>query len=312
MPDEPEKGDDEGGSGPADPDGAEPVVFLAFVEDDLEATGPDDQEAHAEVVEAGDAGVLDGGGIDNVAVDHEERRAADRDVDVEGVAPGVGVGEIAAEGGTEDGGDDDSEGEDGHGGAAFGGREAFEQDGLGDGLEGAAAGALDDAGEEDKAEGGCGSAGEGSDREDGHAAHKKAFAAESEREPVRRGEDDGVGYKVGGEDPGSLVVGGGERAGDVGEGNGGDGGIEHLHKGGEHDGGGNEPGVDACGDVGGLVGLGLGGGGHVGTAFPGRLCSRVGNRSGWRKSVGLSPPHVCPTAWAAAGRAGEGHVGLKE
>ena len=147
------------------------------------------------------------GGILDEAVDHEERQHADGDVDVEGVAPGVGVGEPAAEGGAEHGGDDDAEGEDGHGGAAFARREAFEQDGLREGLEGAAAGSLDDAGEQQEAEGGRGSAGEAGDGEDGDAGHEEALAAEAQGEPVGGGKDDGVGDEVAGEHPGGFVGG---------------------------------------------------------------------------------------------------------
>ena len=100
----------------------------------------------------GDLGVLDVGGVLDVLVDHVEGEDADGDVDVEGVAPGVGVGEPAAEGGAEDGGDDDAEGEDGHGGSAFDGRKAFEQDGLRERLEGSSAGSLDDAEEQQEGE----------------------------------------------------------------------------------------------------------------------------------------------------------------
>ncbi len=134
--------------GPADPGGSEPVVLLALVEDDLEAAGPDDEQRRSRGCRRGDFGVLDVGRVVDEAADHEDGEDADGDVDVEGVAPGVGVGEPAAEGGAEDGGDDDSEGEDGHGGSALGGREGLEEDGLGERLEGASAGSLDDAGEE--------------------------------------------------------------------------------------------------------------------------------------------------------------------
>ena len=68
------------------------------------------------------------------------------------------------------------------------------------------------------------------------------------------GEDDGVGDEIAGEHPGGFVGGGGEAAGDVGERDGGDGGVEHFHEGREHDGGGDEPGVDALGDLGRVVG----------------------------------------------------------
>ena len=43
--------DDQRGHRPAHPDGAKPVVFLALVEHDLQAAGPDDQQAEADVVE---------------------------------------------------------------------------------------------------------------------------------------------------------------------------------------------------------------------------------------------------------------------
>ncbi len=254
MPAEVDEGRDEEEGGPANPGSAEPVVLLALVEDDLEAAGPDDERGEAVAVERGDLGFADVGGIVDEAVDHEEGEDADGDVDVEGVAPGVGVGEPAAEGGTEDGGDDDSEGEDGHGGTAFCGREGLEEDGLGERLEGSAASALDDAGEKHDAEGGGGSAGEAGDGEDGDAGHEEALAAEFEGEPVARGENDGVGDEIAGEDPGGFVGGGGEGAGDVGESDGGDGGVEHLHEGRKHDRGGDQPGVDAVGGFSGLIG----------------------------------------------------------
>ena len=242
----------------------------------MQASGPDDEGAEADAVEARGFGVLDVGRIDDEAVDHEQGEDADGDVDVEGIAPGVGVGEPAAEGGAEDGCDDDSEGEDCHGCSAFAGWEGFEQDGLGEGLERSAAGALNYASEEQKSQGGGRSAGEGGGGEDGDAGHEETLASETEGEPVAGGEDDGVGDEVGGEDPGGFVDGGGEGAGDVRESDGGDGGVEHLHESGEHDGGRDEPGIYAatylCGVIlqggvglrgwGALVGEGGGGCGH--------------------------------------------------
>ncbi len=100
---------------PADPDGAEPVDFLSLVEDDLQAAGPDGEQAEAEVVEVAYFGVFDVGRIVDEAADHEDGQRADGDVDVEGIAPAVGVGQPAAEGGAEDGRDDDAKGEEGHG-----------------------------------------------------------------------------------------------------------------------------------------------------------------------------------------------------
>ena len=184
------------------------------------------------------------------AVDHVEGEQADGDVDVEGVAPGVGVCEPAAESGAEDRGDDDSKAEERHGAAALAGREGLEQDGLGERLEGASAGSLDDPGGENEGESGGRSAGEAGQGEDGDAGHEEALAAELEGAPVACGQDDGVGDQIAGEHPGCLVGGGGEGAGDVREGDRGDGGVEHLHEGGEHDGRGDEPGIDAGGDLG--------------------------------------------------------------
>src|SRR5205823_5754898 len=144
-------------------------------------------------------------------------------------------------------------GADGHGGSAFYVWERLQEDGLREGLQGSAAGSLDDAGEEHDGEGGGCSAGEAGNGEDGDAGHEEALAAEAEGEPVARGEDDGVGDEIAGEDPGGFVGGGREGAGDVGEGDRGDGGVEHLHECGEHDGGGDQPGVDAVGGFSGLV-----------------------------------------------------------
>lgn len=47
--------------------------------------------------------------------------------------------------------------------------------------------------------------------------------------------------QIAGEHPSGFVGGGGETAGDVGKGDGSDGGVQHLHEGGQHDGGGDQP-----------------------------------------------------------------------
>ena len=254
VPDKESEAGDEEEEGPADPEGAEPVRLLPLVQDDLKQACPDDEGAEAEVVERGDAGVLDVRRVVDEAVDHVEGEYADGDVDVEGVSPGVCVCEPAAEGGAEDGGDDDAEAEESHGGPALAWREGLQHDGLGERLKSAAAGPLDDARDQDEGESGSRSAGEAGDGEDGDTAHEEALAAKLEGAPVAGGEDDGVGDQVAGEHPGCLVGGGGERTGDVGESDRGDGGVQHLHEGGKHDGRGDEPGIDSGGDLGGEVG----------------------------------------------------------
>jgi len=218
MPDPTDEGEDERGDGPADPGGAEPVVLLALVEDDLEAAGPDAQKAEADVVEGADFGVPDVGWVVDEPGDEDDGEKADGDIDVEGIAPTECIGKPAAEGGTEHRGEHDAQAVGGHGHGTFGDGKAFEKDGLGEGLQGSAACSLEDAGEQDDAEGGGGSAKEGGDGEDGDADEEKALAAEAAGKPVGGGEDDGVGDQVGGEDPGGFRVGGRERAGDVGQG----------------------------------------------------------------------------------------------
>ena len=113
-----------------------------------------------------------------------------------------------------------------------------------DGREAAAADALKDAGDEHDVEAGGDAAEEGSDGEEGDAGHVVIFSAEDAGEPGGHGEDDGIGDEVGGEDPGDLVVGAAETAGDVGERDIGDGGVEQLHEGGEGDGEGDDPRVN--------------------------------------------------------------------
>jgi len=93
--------------------------------------------------------------------DHDDRQNSDGNVDVEGVSPAIGIGKPAAKRGADDGRNDHSKGEDSHGCSAHAGRKALKQDGLGEWLKRAASGALNDAGNEDEAEGRCSSAEEG-------------------------------------------------------------------------------------------------------------------------------------------------------
>jgi hypothetical protein len=125
-------------------------------------------------------------------------------------------------------------------------------------LQCAAARSLQDAGQQDDAQRRRRSAEEGGDGEDDDAGEQKALAAKAAGEPVGGGQDDGVGHQVAGEHPGGLGVGGGERAGDVRQRHRGDGGVKHLHEGGQHDRDGDQPRVYALGER--VTGLGLGGG----------------------------------------------------
>ena len=175
---------------------------------------------------------------------HDDGREADGDVDVENPAPTVAVGEPAAEDGAEKRRDHDAESPEAHGFAAVLWREGFEEDGLRNWLEAAAARALNDATDDQERKRGSESTREGSDGEAGDREHEHAFAAEVIGEPAGERKNDGVGDEVGGERPGGFVNGGGEAAGDVREGDVDDGGVENFHEGGKHHGDGDEPRID--------------------------------------------------------------------
>ena len=151
APDEKRESDDCGDEEGDDEAGAEPVVFLAFVEHDLEGADGDDEQAEAPVVDAF-AALADFGEVGRVfdeAVGEIERDDADGDVEEEDPAPGVVVDDPAADGGAEDGRDDDGDSVDGEGHAAFLRWEGVGEDGLLAGLEAAAGRALQHA-EEDQ------------------------------------------------------------------------------------------------------------------------------------------------------------------
>ena len=273
--------------------GTEPVVFLALVEQHLEAADGDDEQAEAPVIDAffafADCGQI-GRVLDN-AVGEVEREHADGDVDEEDPAPTVVVDDPAADGGAEDGCEDDGHAIDGEGHAAFCGGEGIGEDGLLAGLKAAAGRALEYAEEDEHAEGGRESAEQGGHGEKQHAGHVKALAADAVGDPSADGQDDGVGDEVAGEDPGGFVAAGGEGAADVGHGDVGDGGVQGLHEGGQGDGDGNDPGVGArppgvvereCGGRG-QRGSFLGVGGGMGPVDLGFVLSRVTDwGAGWK------------------------------
>jgi len=72
VPTEIDKRRDEEEDGPANPGGSEPVVFLTFVENDLETAGPDDEGAEAVAIEGSDLGFGDVGRVVDEAADHED------------------------------------------------------------------------------------------------------------------------------------------------------------------------------------------------------------------------------------------------
>ena len=228
---------------------AEPVVLLAFVEDELQGAEADGEQAEAGVVEIEPAFALVGdffadvGWIFNDARGEEEGENGDGDVDEEDPAPGVVVGDPAAERGTDGGREDDGHPIDGEGLAAFAGRKGVREDGLLAGLEAAAAGSLEDAEKDEQRKRGSEAAEHGADAKERDADHVEALASEEGDEIGAGRKNDGVGDEVGSQNPGSFVLRRAETAGDVGQRDVGDGGIEDLHEGGQGDGEGDGPGI---------------------------------------------------------------------
>ena len=90
----------------------------------------DAQQTETDRVHAPRFGVPDIRRIEDEARKHKDGEHADGDVDVEGPAPRVLIGEPTAEGGAEHRRDDHAEAEHRHGQAAFLRRKTFEQNGL--------------------------------------------------------------------------------------------------------------------------------------------------------------------------------------
>lgn len=123
--------------------------------------------------------------------------------------------------------------------------EGVGEDGLLRGCETPAADALQDAAEDQNRQRGCEAAQGGADAEQRYADHVELLAPDEGRHIGAGREDDGVGDEVGGQHPGGFVLGRAETAGDMGQGDVGDGGVEHLHERGQCDRHGDDPGVDA-------------------------------------------------------------------
>ena len=230
--------------GPGNADVAEPVLLLAFVENVLQAGYPDAEQTEADAVELAGFCVLYLRWILENAGLEKHGHNTDGDVDVESPAPGDSVGEEAAEGRADDGGQNNTERIDAKGLALLFGREAINEDGLGKRLQRAAAGALQGPGHKDEGERRCDAAKKRGEGEDAKGDDQVTFAAEALGKVVAGEQKRGVGDEVDGKDPLGLVGGGGGGTGDIGHRDGGDRGVHDLHKRGQHDGHGDEPGID--------------------------------------------------------------------
>src|ERR1700720_3366845 len=81
---------------PADPGGAEPVVLLTFIENNLQATQPDSEQAEANAIQLSRMRISYIRRVCYVARDHEHCEDTHRYVDVKSPAPGIGIREPAA------------------------------------------------------------------------------------------------------------------------------------------------------------------------------------------------------------------------
>ena len=80
-----------------------------------------------------------------------------------------------------------------------------------------------------------------------HADHVEALASEHVGKPAAHRQYDGIGDKIGGDDPRALVDAGAEAAGDISQRHVGDRGVEYDHEGGDGDDDGDEPRVAVAG-----------------------------------------------------------------
>src|SRR5579872_6813090 len=150
---------------------AEPVVLLALIEHDLQRADSDGQKTDAPVVHA--AGLaLDIGGIEDEQFGHDQAGDAYRQVDVEDPAPAVTVGNPAAHHRAEHGRNHDSQAPESHGLAPLLGRERLQHNGLGKGLQAAAAGALQHTKNDQEGQIGSHAAQDRSEGEPGNRSHQ--------------------------------------------------------------------------------------------------------------------------------------------
>ena len=215
---------------PSDPDRAQPVHFLSLVQHDLQRRKPDRQQSEPDEVNGRLQVAFDVRRVLDEPFRQRHRQQADRQVDVENPAPGIIVGDPAAERRADDGRYDDRQRKCRHCHAAFGGRKTFQQDRLGNRHHRAAAGALQDARQNQHRQVQRHPAQHGRKREHRDAGDEHPFASELISQPAGHRQDDGVGHEITGEHPRRLIRRRGQAAGDVRQRDVGDGGVEHLHE----------------------------------------------------------------------------------
>ena len=200
---------------PAHPLGREPILLLAFVENNLERAEPHRQERKARKIDTFDFRVLDIGRVFDKGLDHEDGKDADGQVDIENPAPGIVVGDPATEGRPKNRGHNHAHAEGGHRHTALFARETFEQNRLRHRDQGPAARSLKNPGKDEKAERRSHAAQHGRGGKNADAHGQQAAPSELHSEPARDGQNDRIGNEIAGEHPGGLLGRGGEISRDV-------------------------------------------------------------------------------------------------
>ena len=189
---------------------AEPVVFLALVEQDLERTHRQRQQRDADVIDThtGSPARAEIRRILHHPEHQKQRQQTDGKIDVEDPAPGVIVGQPSAQRranrGRHDGGDSvEREGQ-----PALLGREGVRQNGLRHRLKPAAAGALNHAEQNQHRQAGSDAAEQRGDGEQEDAQQEEPLAAKCRRQPSADRKHDRVRHQIGRQHPGAFVVAG--------------------------------------------------------------------------------------------------------
>ena len=221
-----------------------PVFPLAFIQDYLEGGQAHHQKPQPYVVDAPGPLGPDIIGVEDVGPGHCQGEEADGQIYIKNPAPVPIIGDPPPQDGADNGGDHHPDAPDGHGHAPFPGWKSLQQNGLGQGLQGAASHPLKNPEKNQGPQVGSHAAEHRSDGEQDQAQHEEALAPEEGGEPAGDGEHNGIGDQIGGEHPGGLIHPGGEGAGDMGQGHVDHRGVDDLHEGAGHHRNGDEPFVD--------------------------------------------------------------------
>ena len=218
--------------------GSEPIVLLTSVQHHLQGADAQHEQAHAHVVQSntGPPSPEEVGRILDELQNQQEREEAHREVDKKDPAPGIVVGNEAAQRRSDRGSHDRGQPVEREGEAPLLRREHVGKDGLRHWLEPAATGPLDDARDDEAPEGRSQPAEQRTHGEEDEARREEPLATEGAGEPATDRQHDGVGNEIGREHPGALIVAGPEITRHVRQGHVGNAGVEDLHEGGQgHD-----------------------------------------------------------------------------